>query len=410
VIVEAGRASAGNGGPSAAGTKKDVGIRADRADGFVLRKVNVRHAAEHGIYVIETDGYLLDRFKAFFNGLYGTLTFVDDHGVQQNCEAAGHGDSGLYPGAPVETGEQRPPGTKPRLNQEVRRCDAYHNLAGYSATNGNAVHVHHNNFFRNALGFNTDVATSPGHPGFPGDSMLIEHNNFYSNNFNLYDPESDVEPAFPYPVGTGIWIAGGNNHTIRHNHFWNNWRRGAMVFAVPNQLVCGPLAEGGNMQAGCDPTGQATSNRNRLHHNVMGITPRDKAKPNGTDFWWDQFLGNTGNCWYANRGAGAITSSPPPPLLPNCNNGQNPDSSIGLGNPINEAELAICAIPFITGDLDPGTSACPWFRTPEKPGTRAALEQAAADRKGIRAARADLCAEFESTSICQPPEAPAPSG
>ena len=40
----------------------------------MLRNVKVRHAAEHGIYVLETDGYLLERFKAFYNGEYGVLT------------------------------------------------------------------------------------------------------------------------------------------------------------------------------------------------------------------------------------------------------------------------------------------------------------------------------------------------
>src|SRR4051794_4060572 len=75
VVVEAGDASKGNGGPGGAGHAKDVGIRADRADGFVLRNLTVRHAAEHGIYVLESDGYVLDRFKTFYNGLYGTLAF-----------------------------------------------------------------------------------------------------------------------------------------------------------------------------------------------------------------------------------------------------------------------------------------------------------------------------------------------
>src|SRR3954453_3233087 len=128
VIVEAGDASKGNGGPNGAGQKKDVGIRAARADGFVLRNVTVRHAAEHGIYVLESDGYILDRFKAFYNGLYGTLTFVEDHGIQQNCEVVGHGDSGIYPGAAVDSGYQRPPGTRFRLNQQIRYCDLHGNL------------------------------------------------------------------------------------------------------------------------------------------------------------------------------------------------------------------------------------------------------------------------------------------
>ena len=62
--IDAGRVASGDGAPI--GAAKDVGIRADRADGFVLRNVKVRHAAEHDIYVLETDGYLLDRFKAFY--------------------------------------------------------------------------------------------------------------------------------------------------------------------------------------------------------------------------------------------------------------------------------------------------------------------------------------------------------
>ncbi len=68
VVLEAGRAAAGDGGPSAVGYKKDVGIFIDRADGFVLRNIKIRHAREHNIYVLETDGYLLDRFKAYYAG------------------------------------------------------------------------------------------------------------------------------------------------------------------------------------------------------------------------------------------------------------------------------------------------------------------------------------------------------
>ena len=115
VVVDAGDESEGNGGPNGVGAKKDVGIRADRADGFVLRNMTVRHAGEHGIYVLETDGYMLDRFKVFYSRLYGTLTFTSDHGVQRNCEAVGHGDSGLYPGGAPETGAQRPAGHREAL-------------------------------------------------------------------------------------------------------------------------------------------------------------------------------------------------------------------------------------------------------------------------------------------------------
>jgi hypothetical protein len=370
VIVDAGRVESGNGAPIE--PKKDVGIRADRADGFVLRMMTFRHAKEHGIYVMESDGYLLDRFKAFYNGLYGTLTFVEDHGIQQHCETAGHADSGIYPGAPADTGEQRPEGTPFRYNQIIRYCDSYHNLAGYSATSGNAVHVYKNNFYGNALGLNTDVATAAGHPGYPGDSMLYEGNNIYSNNFNPYDADSDIDPAFPYPVGTGLWIAGGNNHTVRNNNIYDNWRRGSMVFSIPDVLICGAHTDNQN-QKGCDPNQNNTSHRNKHHSNVMGRAPDGKAMPNGTDFWWDRFPGNTGNCWWQNEGPAPITTSPSP--LPDCDNGRNPSESVGTGFLQNEAELASCLAAFETRNYDRESTTCPWLFTPPKPGSDAALQQ-----------------------------------
>jgi Right handed beta helix region len=364
VVIDGGNPANGNGGPE--GGAKDVGIRVDRADGFVLRNLTVRHVNEHAIYVLESDGYLLDHFKTFYAGEYGVLTFVEDHGLMQNCEAAGSGDSGLYPGAGAETGNQRPAGTDFRYSQEIRFCDVHHNTGGYSGTDGNATHVDHNNFYDNALGFTTDVFTAPGHPGFPQDSDLIEDNNFFSNNFNPYLKGSDVKPTVPLPVGTGLWIAGGNDNVIRNNHFWDNWRRGTMLFAVPDAFVCGDHSV---QLAGCDPgNGSSTSFRNSFHDNVMGVSPDGSYKPNGTDFWWDDFAGNTGNCWFSNKTAAgkSITSSPPSPLLPSCANGQNPGSSTGTGYPPNEAELVQCLAGFSTAGYDP--NACPWFKTPAKPG------------------------------------------
>src|SRR5947208_465423 len=285
VTIDAGDTSSGDHAPI--NPVKDVGIRADRADGFILRNVKVRHAAEHDIYVLESDGYLLDRFRTFYAGEYGVLTFVEDHGLMQNCDAAGNGDSGLYPGASADTGNQRDTGIYPdfRYSQEIRFCDSHHNAGGYSGTDGNAVHVDKNNFYDNALGFTTDVFTAPGHPGFPQDSDLIEDNNFYDNNFNPYAKGSDVVPDIPVPVGTGLWIAGGNDNLVRRNHFYDNYRRGVMLFAAPDATICGPPPVGSKSPVpGCDPSKVSTSYRNSFTANLMGTTPGGETRPNGTDF------------------------------------------------------------------------------------------------------------------------------
>ena len=128
--------------------------------------------------------------------------------------------------------------------------------------------------------------TAAGHPGFPQDSDLLEKNKFYSNNFNPYLPSSDIDPTVPMPVGTGMWIAGGNNNVIRNNWFWDNWRRGTMLFAVPDVFVCSPPTPS---IPGCLPTNQDTSHRNQFYGNKMGVTPKGKRRPNGLDFWWDPF-------------------------------------------------------------------------------------------------------------------------
>jgi hypothetical protein len=395
VVVDAGDPALGDHsapGPNPPLYDKDVGIRADRADGFVLDNVKVRHANEHDVYVTETDGFHLDRIKTPFAGEYGVLTFVADHSLIENCDAWGNGDSGIYPGASADTGDAvDPAGTHPELRRfgtELRNCDMHHNAAGYSGTDGNAVWVHDNEFYDNANGFTTDVFTAPGHPGFPQDSDLIENNNFHSNNYNPYldrctagqspgpnGPDqgcSDFTPVVPMPVGTGMWIAGGNHNVMRNNHFYDNWRRGTMLFAVPDQLVCGPAGVDPSLLAGCDPTKvpPSTSYNNEYYGNVMGRAPDGTEMPNGTDFWWDSYTANTGNCWHDNVGSdgtrGSLTSTPPqspaagqsiPGFLP-----ENCSQSVGTGGPQQEAELLNCF-----ADISFDTSTCDWYTTPSKP-------------------------------------------
>ena len=146
--------------------------------------------------------------------------------------------------------------------------------------------------------------TAPGHPGFPQHGNTIENNNFYANNFNPYRADSDVDPFIPAPVGTGLWLAGGNANIVRNNHFYDNWRRGTMLFAVPDATVCGPAPVGSDPGAGLQPRRYLHVVRQPASHgNTMGVSPTGTVKPNGTDFWWDNFPGNTGNCWWGNKAA-----------------------------------------------------------------------------------------------------------
>ncbi|MET3963371.1 hypothetical protein ABIE44_003305 [Marmoricola sp. OAE513] len=384
VIIEAGDPKAGDSGPSAAGHKKDVGIFVDRADGVVLRNIKIRHAREHGIYVIETDGYLFDRFKAYYAGAYGVLSFVGDHGVVQNCDAKGSGDSGIYPGSGAPSLlANRDTGFYPtaRYSQYYRFCDSHHNTGGFSGTNSHGTLIYANNFYDNALGLTTDVFTAAGHPGFPQAGNVIDGNNFYSNNFNPFKPGSDVVPFIPAPVGSGLWLAGGNENIVKNNRFYDNWRYGTMIFAVPDATVCGPiLGDTETPIPGCNPIGISTSYGNKTFNNKMGVAPNGDVRPNGTDFWWDAFPTNTGNCWWGNTAAPGKKVSTNT-MLPSCSSGTKPNQSVGLGNVLGEAELVACLAGLQLGGYPGGTDGlCTWAVTPKKPGSAAAKAAASSTK------------------------------
>ncbi|MGH2965681.1 MAG: hypothetical protein ACRDMH_09925 [Solirubrobacterales bacterium] len=411
VVIDSGRVSAGNGGPSGVGSKKDVALKIDRADGFVLKNITMRHAKEHDLYVLETDGYLLDRVKFFYAGEYGHLTFADDHGLTENCEGVGNGDSAVYPGGAPDTGDDTAPNApdprdttfypRPRLNQEITHCDLHHNNLGYSGTMGNATHVVDNNFYDNTTGIATDSFFAGGHPGFPQNSTVFEKNRIYSNNFNDYHypqgyPQSrKVQSAVGVPLGTGIIIAGGNDDVVRGNRIYDNWRRGTMLLAVPDALSCPPGS------GSCTPSNaSSTSYDNRFFHNTLGRTASGARKPNGVDFWWDEFPDDTGNCWFANVGPDGTNASwtgdpqrfpqpgrSVPHFLP-----ENCGSSVGTGSPQKEAVLAYCANAAI------GDENCEWYTEPPRPGTSAAAKyQRAQDQQ----ARATLAADRFSAPSCQ---------
>jgi hypothetical protein len=392
-VIDSGKVSAGNGGPSGIGSKKDVALKVDRADGFVLRNMTIRHAKEHDLYVLETDGYLLDHVKFFYAGEYGHLTFADDHGLTKNCEGVGNGDSAVYPGGAPDSADDTAPNAPDdrdtsfyphaRLNQKITRCDLHHNNLGYSGTMGNATHVVHNNFFHNTTGIATDSFFAGGHPGFPQSAAVFEKNNIYSNNFNDYAPDSDVESSVGVPLGTGILIAGGNADVVRQNHIWNNWRRGAMLLAVPDAVSCPPGSES------CTPSAlSSTSYNNRYYDNTMGLTQKGKVKPNGVDFWWDEFPTNSGNCWFNNIGTdgtnGSWTGDPARFATPNMSiPGFLPEdcsavTNAGLGDPAKEATLLLCAEAAI------GDPSCEWYVDPGKPGSKRAAAVAQRERVAAR--------------------------
>jgi Right handed beta helix region len=349
-------------GPSASGPLadegKDVGMRVERADGFYLRNITLQQAQEHGVYLVEVDGFAVDRVKMAYNHEYGHLSFTSDHGLIKNCNALGSGDAGVYPGAAPQTGAQTIE-KKRRYNTEITKCDLHHNTLGHSGSMGDGIHIHHNDVYDNAMGISVDSISAGGHPGYPQDSSLFEKNRIYSNNLNPYRDDVGFAPTYAFGmVGTGIILAGGNANQVRDNRIYDNWRRGVTLLQVTDGVGCDLETP----QQTCSPdqfAEQSNSHSNRFFDNRMGVAPNGKKRSNGVDFFWYNQTGDTGNCWYDNTGVDGTEKSvteDPDPLPSSC------DDSAATGT-VFHPELISCFL--AAGD------SCTWDQTPARPGSAA---------------------------------------
>ena len=352
------------------------GIRADRADGVYFRNFTIQQAEFNSLYVMESDGFVIDRVVARANDEYGFLAFASDHGLFTDCEGYYNGDSAIYPGSASDLYGDVDEFGQPfqRYAIEITRCKMHDNALGYSGTAGNAVYAHDNDIWGNGTGIATD-SFFPDHPGLPQDHARFENNRIWGNNRNYYTEFVDtgvcdrpipergyltgtVCPAIPVPVGTGVLIAGGNYNWVNENTIWDNHRAGVYQFWVPAAI-----------RNEFEPEKQYdTSNGNHYTDNVFGIHPSGVRQPNGVDAFWDEE--GRGTCYQGNTGfeGAAMTNNFVAPV-PDCDSGGN------VFSPGVEAKL----LPFVTctqydksDDVMRHPPGCDWFDQPAVPEGRVA--------------------------------------
>ncbi len=345
-------------------------IRADRMGGVYFRNFTVQQAEFNALYVLETDGFAIDRIIARGNDEYGILAFASDHGLIQRSNTYWNGDSGIYPGSASDVNGDNEEFKATRYSIEIRHNRSHHNALGYSGTAGNSVWAHDNEFFKNATGIATD-SLFPGHPGLPQDHARWDHNRIYSNNENWYERFVDtgvcakpmeergymkgtVCPVIPAPVGTGVLIAGGNFNSTDHNYIYDNWRNGTMQFWVPSPL-----------RDEYDPSKlYDTSNHNHTFDNKMGIRPDGSVAHNGLDHWWDDQ--GVGNCWEDNKSSregGVPTNNFAVDPGPCADGG----SQFTPGLAVKDAGFLSCSQYDREDPTWRHPPECEWFETPEKP-------------------------------------------
>jgi hypothetical protein len=333
---------------------KHVGIRGDRAHGIIIENLSVWHAYDHGVYILDTDGFVIDRVHSGYSREYPFLTFANDHGLMKDCEAFGGGDGGIYPGGAADARR----GKLGRFSMEVARCRSYHNVLGYSGTQSDNVWVHDSEFFDNGVGLVSDSETD--HPNYPQNNLVLERNRFHDNNYNPYRPDADVAATVfrgfaAIPIGVGVLLASGNDNLVQSNEIWGHDRYGVWL-ASGQGMVIGPTSD--------PPAPPFMSEGNRFLRNRMYGPPG--SKPNRVDFAWDGF-GLT-NCWQDNvrspSGEPATSELLPLPPCTNPLDGSRLPLTPGIPNPLNAyAQASILVLQDTDGDGTPDRPLCDYTET-----------------------------------------------
>ncbi len=341
--------------------KKLNGIRADNADGIYMKNFTAQRTEFNAVYVIETDGFVIDDMLGRWNDEYGFLTFAVDHGLYTDCEGYGNGDSAFYPGAASNINKDRGHDV-PRYAVEIRNCWGHHNTLGYSGTAGDSVWVHDSIFENNTTGIATDSAF-PDHPGMPQNHSKFENNIIRDNNVSYYKyikdgtckkpfaergydqlpPEKGVVcPAVGVPLGGGVINPGGNYNIWRDNFIYGNNYAGFVTSYVP-----GFVRNDDDFKYWFD-----TSHHNRYLNNKMGVTEKGESKPNGLNFWWDGQ--GRGSCWTPMDNTLIRT-------MPACGSDDLP--ALGthryFGEPAHTMKMLECASYSAGGQIIPG--GCDWY-------------------------------------------------
>lgn len=337
-------------------------IRADNSDGIYFRNLTAQRSQFNAFYIMETDGFVIDRAVGRWNDEYGFLTFAVDHGLYTHAEGYGNGDSAFYPGAASNINKNRGYDV-PRYAVEIRDSYAHDNSLGYSGTAGDSVWVHDSVFTNNTTGISTDSAF-PDHPGMPQNHSKFERNVIANNNHDYYRYFKDgtchrpyaqrgyetgvVCPVVGVPVGVGAINPGGNYNIWRDNYIYGNRYAGFLTSWVP-----GFVRADNSFAAQFD-----TSHHNRYLGNHMGVSEKGERSPNGVDYWWDGQ--GVDNCWTTAPGSVEVTSNVG--ALSRCGSDGRPTALASkryFGEPLGTLKMYTCAEYSLQNDRMPVD--CDWW-------------------------------------------------
>ena len=378
------RVESGNGGPSASARRTSASV-VDRADGFVAAQ---RDRAPRRPSTTSTcsrpTATCFDRFKTFYAGEYGVLTFVEDHGLIENCEAAGNGDSGLYPArAPTRARGATRSSTRGALQPGDPHCDlAPQHRRLLRARRQRHPHRPQQLLRQRARLHDRRRSRRPATPASRSRRDLIERQQLLRQQLQLV--RDGLRRRARHPG------AGRHRPVDRRRQRQRRPRQPLLRQLAPRRDALRgarrddlrPGRRPAHRCTGCDPAKTSTSYHNRFYGNIMGVDARRRhgARTASTSG------GTTTRATPATAGAtttrrrGGDHQRAVVAARLRRRHGAGP--SVGNGDGTNELELLTCFDVLQKNGYDP--AGCPWFASPPEPGTAPAARQAQVRASALR--------------------------
>lgn len=271
------------------GARRQNAIAVVNANKVTLQGLKARNQKGNGFYVVNADGYRLDRLITAKTGVYGIYAFNTTGGSMTNSLAYYASDGAFYIG-------QTPPQAKPKRTV-VRNVTAWGSTVGFSATNMRYVTITKSRFFNNGIGVVPNALDSEKYP--PAEDNVFSDNDIFWNNFDVYRQAPFTPNAgngFVYPPGAGFVVFSGRRNVVENNRIDGNFLAGALL--VQNVFLKARDA--------------IDLKDNVVRDNVFGANGADR---NGRDL---VYTGNGGgNCFEGNTGV-SRTLPDDPSVFPEC--------------------------------------------------------------------------------------------
>lgn len=192
-------------------TEGAEGIRVSNAENITIEDLTVQDSKGDAIKTMNVKGMTFRNVKTEWtgkprkeNGAYGLYPVQCEKVLIEGCEAIGASDAGIYVGQSREI--------------IVRKCRAYHNVAGIEIENSLNAEVYDNEATENTGGIL--VFDLPDLVQKKGGYVKVYNNYIHHNNLPNFAPPANI--VGKVPDGTGVLVLAANNVEIFQNKIINN--------------------------------------------------------------------------------------------------------------------------------------------------------------------------------------------